>query len=630
MLSQYLFRSFRRKPLRHFSVFWIMLCAFLLPLVVSVYRDSLDYGRMLQNRNFTKDQAIHISGASAEDLVLFQGIDGLTEPYYEDGTIYLTLKEQGEDASKMLTGFSGILHERMSKSSNSLSLLMFPDALGSHNANDPFQVSLQRRLRLTNLALLLFSGLIVLSSYRNHIANFSQELADLTALGADKGQIRRMFLLELAILFPFAALGAVGISWFVMRILYRQYLGNTASSVTVWEVFHMDPVNTALEILFYLLVCLCAIGISLRLPVPSSRRVTHRSFHSLPRLWVHQTNAPFTWCLVIFIPLVTAFLLLFNRYLGIYALQVYNTQDAKITVTSANRGFTSEQMNSISEIPGIHRIEQTVDSSLSYLLQVPRGFFLETNLHRYQEYAPGEPDLEKYQVVAQIPEYEESRTTYYLCKDSFSSEYIELTLVKSIPLVHPKDGSEISRFDVYISNELMDELEAAATILRLDIFTAPEHSADIEAALRSRLPESYFVSNFQNVTDASISRQVGRLWLLSWIFCILMIVAMQIVWVRLSKYVGDCAFMLRIIQQVGASRKQLSRLIPAWIGAIPAVVLPFAIAIPWAWLDASRTNRPFIISGPVLGIYLAIALLAIATFWLPVKVSLNKVLNEAK
>lgn len=630
MLSQYLFRSFRRKPLRHFSLFWVLMCAFMLPLVVSVYRDSLDYGRMLQNRNFTKDQAIHISGAQPEDVVLFQGIDGLTEPYYEDGVIYLTLKELGESSSEMLAGFSGILHEQMSKSSNPLSLLLFSDALGSNNANDPFQVSLQRRLRLTNLALLLFSGLIVLSSYRNHIANFSQELADLTALGADKGHIQRMFLLEFTILFPFAALSAVTISWFVMRILYRQYLGNTASSVTVWEVFHMDPVNTALEILFYLLVCLCAIGISLRLPAPSSRRAARRSFHSLPRLWVHRTSAPFVWCLVIFIPLVTAFLLLFNRYLGIYALQAYSTQDAKISVTSANRGFTSEQLNSISKIPGIHRIERTVDSSFSYLLQVPRGFFLETNLHRYQEYAPGESDLEKYQVVAQIPEYEEARTTYYLCKDSLSSEYIELTLVKSIPLVHPKDGSEISRFDVYISNELMDELEAAATVLRLDIFTAPEHSAEIEAALRSQLPESYFVSNFQNVTDTSISRQEGRLWLLSWIFCILMIVAMQIVWVRLSKYVADCAFMLRIIQQVGASRQQLSRLIPVGFGAIPAAVLPFLIAIPWAWLDASRSNRPFIISGPVLAIYLGIVLLAIAAFWLPVKVTLKKILKDRK
>ena len=102
---------------------------------------------------------------------------------------------------------------------------------------------------------------------------------------------------------------------------------------------------------------------------------------------------------------------------------------------------------------------------------------------------------------------------------------------------------------------------------------------------------------------------------------------MQIVWVRLSKYVRDCGPMLGIIRQVGASRKQLSRLIPVRYGAIPAALMPFLIAIPWAWLDASGNDRPFIVSAPVIGIYLAIAMLAIITFWLPVKVTLKKVLK---
>ena len=90
MISLYLRQSFRHKALRHFSVFWIMLCAFLLPLVVSVYRDSLDYGIRLQQYDTSKNQAIHISGAYPEDVELFRGIEGLTEPVYEDGTIYLT------------------------------------------------------------------------------------------------------------------------------------------------------------------------------------------------------------------------------------------------------------------------------------------------------------------------------------------------------------------------------------------------------------------------------------------------------------------------------------------------------------------------------------------------------------
>ena len=88
--------------------------------------------------------------------------------------------------------------------------------------------------------------------------------------------------------------------------------------------------------------------------------------------------------------------------------------------------------------------------------------------------------------------------------------------------------------------------------------------------------------------------------------------------------------MLRIIQQVGASRRQLSRLIPVRFGAVPAAVLPLLIAIPWSRLDAYRNDRPFIVSAPLLGIYLALALLAIVTFWLPVKVTLKQVLRDTK
>ena len=99
MLSLYLLRSIKRRPLRHISLAWILLCAFLLPLVVSVYRDSLIYGVRLQDFDFHKGQAIHIYGAQPEDTAWFQDIDGLTAPYYEDGTIYMTY-DSGESEER--------------------------------------------------------------------------------------------------------------------------------------------------------------------------------------------------------------------------------------------------------------------------------------------------------------------------------------------------------------------------------------------------------------------------------------------------------------------------------------------------------------------------------------------------
>lgn len=72
MICQYLRRSFQRRFLRHFSLFWIMLCAFLLPLVVSTYRDSMEYGARLQLNSLSKGCALHILDAAPEDLELFR------------------------------------------------------------------------------------------------------------------------------------------------------------------------------------------------------------------------------------------------------------------------------------------------------------------------------------------------------------------------------------------------------------------------------------------------------------------------------------------------------------------------------------------------------------------------------
>ena len=64
MICLYLRHSFQRRFLRHFSLFWIMMCAFLLPLVVSTYRDSMECGARLQLNSINKGCAFHILEAA--------------------------------------------------------------------------------------------------------------------------------------------------------------------------------------------------------------------------------------------------------------------------------------------------------------------------------------------------------------------------------------------------------------------------------------------------------------------------------------------------------------------------------------------------------------------------------------
>ena len=141
------------------------------------------------------------------------------------------------------------------------------------------------------------------------------------------------------------------------------------------------------------------------------------------------------------------------------------------------------------------------------------------------------------------------------------------------------------------------------------------------------MPSAYQVNNYQNQVDVNAERQEGRLLLMSWIFSILMLVAMQIIWVRLATYVRSCAPMLTTLFQVGGSCEQLLKLIPVWLGAASAVILPFLIAIPWIRIQA---NLRFIVSGPVLCIYAGIAVFAVVIFWLPVKYTLHKILKNTK
>lgn len=643
MICRYLRRSFQRRFRHHFSLFWIMLCAFLLPLVVSTYRDSLEYGARLQLNSISKGCALHILEAVPEDLELFRNIDGLTEPFYEDGTIYLSYEseefwkkstdleilnsmsdEEWNDYFAEDQRIRAALHSAMDKSSRNLEIVGYAyDMYGEATDNPDMEAYMQKILYL-NIALLLFSGVIVYSAYGNHITGFSQEMADLCALGATKGQIVRLFLAEFVIIFPLSALGAIGLSGIVMRYLYEHFLGNTAGSATMWEVFYMNPRTTALEILFYFLVCLCALAVSLmRRPRSRKCKQPRARSTSLPVLWTRRTKPPVVRCLLILVPLVTAFVLLFNRYLNVNVQNTNSIVEGLIVVTSGDSGFSPEELCIAEELAGAGRVEQIKNIIEPYLLVPSDGNSFMVSIHSYSDFAPQSPPLEKNEIAADLPEGETALGDYHLERINHPGKQIEVTLTRIVET----GNQDPWNVNVYISDALMQNIMADAPVTTLQIYTSAESAKALENALREHMPSAYHVSNFQNRIDTNAERQEGRLLLLSWIFCILMSVAMQIIWVRLAAYVRHYAPMLKILFQVGGSRRQLFKLIPVWLGAASAVILPYLIAIPWMKIQA---NRHFIVSGSVLCIYAVIAVFTIIIFWLPVKYTLHKILENTK
>lgn len=409
MLSLYLRRSFQRRPMRHFSLFWVLMCSFLLPLVVSVYRDSLIYGSYLFTMDFSQGQAFHISGVQPEDVEVLRGIDGLTEPYYEDRIIYLNFatEEAWERYSSpsSRSEINGLIRSRLAQSgrdTGGVEIMNYTYEAVHGIEDDEYMLSMWRRMLILSLGLSLFSGLIIQSAYRNHIAAFSAELMELAALGATKGQVIRMFLAELAVLFPLAAGCAVGISYGVMRTLYRQFFEQTTNADVVWRVFYINPKNTALQIGFYLLVCLGALTVALlrksgRKPVKAKKRAA-----TFPRLWVQQTRPPFVQCLFILIPLVTVFVVMFNLRLRAYSYSLEAAQSVEMSVQWIN-GLTQADIDFIAAQPGVRHMEPIQKFSSSYAVTAPDGRYLHGNVRRYQDIAPGQPDLEKRPIRGKLP-----------------------------------------------------------------------------------------------------------------------------------------------------------------------------------------------------------------------------------
>lgn len=633
MLSLYLRRSFQRRPMRHFSLFWVLMCSFLLPLVVSVYRDSLIYGSYLFTMDFSQGQAFHISGVQPEDVEVLRGIDGLTEPYYEDRIIYLNFatEEAWERYSSpsSRSEINGLIRSRLAQSGRNtggVEIMNYTYEAVHGIEDDEYMLSMWRRMLILSLGLSLFSGLIIQSAYRNHIAAFSAELMELAALGATKGQVIRMFLAELAVLFPLAAGCAVGISYGVMRTLYRQFFEQTTNANVVWRVFYINPKNTALQIGFYLLVCLGALTVALlrksgRKPVKAKKRAA-----TFPRLWVQQTRPPFVQCLFILIPLVTVFVVMFNLRLRAYSYSLEAAQSVEMSVQWIN-GLTQADIDFIAAQPGVRHMEPIQKFSSSYAVTAPDGRYLHGNVRRYQDIAPGQPDLEKDQFAANFPEKYPMEGTYRIYSQVRYQGQISLTMVKRLtPAVDMPEAA-----DIYISSALMDELEANAPITRVNITTTQQYAPVLENTLRQNLPANYVFTNTGSQDLAFAAVNEGELWLISWIFCVLSLVAMQIVWVQLSAYVRECGPMLRTVYQLGASRRQVSRLIPVWWAAIAAATVPFFIAVVYTCVRyrilVGRTGG-FLVSLPLIGIYALIAAIAALSFLLPVKCTLGQILDD--
>lgn len=238
----YLWRSFARRPRRHLTLYIILTCAFLLPLAISIYRDSSDYGNQQQLIDSSKSATFHIGNASEKYLPYFENIPGLSRPSYENGTIYLTILSEEEWKAEQESGYYALtLFDQMDQIGDEKLTIRGWSYEQAHGiSTDPLHADQQKTLLWINVFFILLSVFIIQSAYKSHLKRFAPDIGTLVSCGADKSQIRKIFIVEFILIFSLASLSALLISVGILKLLFRFFLTMQVEGLA-WLLFHINP-----------------------------------------------------------------------------------------------------------------------------------------------------------------------------------------------------------------------------------------------------------------------------------------------------------------------------------------------------------------------------------------------------
>ena len=396
----YLGRSLLRRPKRHLSLLVILTCAFILPLLISVYRDSSAYGARRQLLEMTSGETFQIMNAAEEDAALFENIGGLSEPRYDNGVIYLHILSDAEWKDPMAVSTYAEKLDGLIKLSCSPRLrLVSYDYDLAHGVIDGFSGSEQSALLALNLFIILLSALIVGSAYKSHIRRFSSDIGILRSLGAEDRQIFAIFIAEFAVVFAMSAAAAVAISAWVMKILFAAYLEVDAGEGIAWIIFRIDPLNIAFHIAVFFAVLLAVITVTLvrsfresavsemRADIQSAemkKKLPKLKFRSTPEkslasLWLSRTNGTYKSCLFVAIPIITVFLFLFG-YLSLDADFISEAPEFELWITKDSPnfgGFMQEDIDYIESLPQVESVKCLRDAPLEIFRESAGGLMID-------------------------------------------------------------------------------------------------------------------------------------------------------------------------------------------------------------------------------------------------------------
>ena len=645
----YMKRSFTRCPRRHAVLFAVLTCAFLLPLLISVYRDSNAWGTRQYLLARSAGETYHIGNATEADVPYFEDIRGLSAPVYRDGTIYLhILSDEEWRNAESVTVFENEIRKRMEASGNEA---LLPTAFSYEYAHgistDPSHLSGQRILLLVNMLVIMLSVSVVRSAYQSHLKRFSSDIGTLRACGASRHQISALFAVELAAVFLLAAACAVVISILLLKTLFTAFLEIRHDSLA-WLIFHVEPMNVLLHLAVFFVTLGLSLGMTLHrysreparallndaenMPnVKRGRKPLRRRFTpaaTLCGLWRSRTNRSLSSCLAVSVPVMAVFLLLFN--ILTVALQVTGAEEEwglKVSRSSHDgEGFSAEDMAYVSSLEGVEQARPVYEPDGYILLpESPEEVETPLRIRPYSDLGAAAQTLSKYEIAVSHKAERGVGDVLRLCRSEAyydgngrikqpAPEDVTALTVATLTDTKPSGWA----LDIYVSDELYADIIAS------------EPATGIEIALRAHFAGAeYAVTNRQSGSDFLREMSSGVYLLLGYIFAALFLLILLILYVRLCDYIEGSRPLIRSLHRLGASKRTLYRsyIRQDGISAAAAVAAPFLISLPLTALLCVWQKAPLHLDGGMLTVYAALAALLLFTYWHPVHRSLKRVLR---
>lgn len=211
----YLKASVKRRFKRHLSLYMAMTSVFLAPMIFSVFRDSADLEKNCRECSLTQNMPPFI-------------FDGAKPEYFS----YIET-----------VGFNAY-----------------------HNV-----------LLAVNIVILAGAAYLAALVYKSHLDAFDGEIKILSAIGANRKQIKRVFTLEYALIFILASVSAELLSSLLMCAIINGFLSARGYDYAAWLVFRVKPSSVALNVgvLFLSLSAARSVFTSLKL---SSHRISFKTF----------------------------------------------------------------------------------------------------------------------------------------------------------------------------------------------------------------------------------------------------------------------------------------------------------------------------------------------------------------